>query len=70
MSGNVPAIKLMIENGIQINHIDKDKHSAVHWTVVCGQVSSIKSNSFQFISNVKISSSHIDMGRFSRGIFT
>ncbi|VDO51990.1 unnamed protein product [Brugia timori] len=38
MSGNVPAIKLMIENNIQINHIDKEKHSAVHWAVACGQV--------------------------------
>ncbi|KAM3716378.1 Ankyrin repeat, PH and SEC7 domain containing protein secG [Dirofilaria immitis] len=33
MSGNVSAIKLMIENDIQINHVDKDKHSAVHWAV-------------------------------------
>uniref|UniRef100_A0A158Q6W0 ANK_REP_REGION domain-containing protein n=1 Tax=Elaeophora elaphi TaxID=1147741 RepID=A0A158Q6W0_9BILA len=41
MSGNVPAIKLMIENGIQINHIDKDKHSAVHWAVVCGQLEAL-----------------------------
>ncbi|VBB28922.1 unnamed protein product [Acanthocheilonema viteae] len=37
MSGNVPAIRLMIESGIQINHVDKEKHSAVHWAVVCGQ---------------------------------
>uniref|UniRef100_A0A915Q4Y1 Uncharacterized protein n=1 Tax=Setaria digitata TaxID=48799 RepID=A0A915Q4Y1_9BILA len=41
MSGNVPAIKLMIENGIQINHLDKDKHSSVHWAVVCGQLEAL-----------------------------
>ncbi|VDN93590.1 unnamed protein product [Brugia pahangi] len=41
MSGNVPAIKLMIENNIQINHIDKEKHSAVHWAVACGQLEAL-----------------------------
>ncbi|EFO15325.1 hypothetical protein LOAG_13185 [Loa loa] len=41
MSGNVPAIKLLIENGIQINHIDKEKHSAVHWAVACGQLEAL-----------------------------
>ncbi|MCP9257049.1 Ankyrin repeat protein [Dirofilaria immitis] len=41
MSGNVSAIKLMIENDIQINHVDKDKHSAVHWAVVCGQLEAL-----------------------------
>lgn len=38
MSGNTSAIKMLLERGAQINHIDKDKHSAVHWAVVCGQV--------------------------------
>ncbi|KAL3986410.1 Ankyrin repeats (3 copies) family protein [Acanthocheilonema viteae] len=41
MSGNVPAIRLMIESGIQINHVDKEKHSAVHWAVVCGQLEAL-----------------------------
>lgn len=38
MCGNVDAMKMLLENGAQINHVDKEKHSAVHWAVVCGQV--------------------------------
>ncbi|VDM95480.1 unnamed protein product, partial [Onchocerca ochengi] len=41
MNGNVPVIKLLLENDIQINHIDKDKHSAIHWAVVCGQLEAL-----------------------------
>ncbi|VDN29052.1 unnamed protein product [Gongylonema pulchrum] len=38
MSGNASTIKVLLENSAQINHLDKDRHSAVHWAVVCGQV--------------------------------
>uniref|UniRef100_A0A914ZVM8 Uncharacterized protein n=2 Tax=Ascarididae TaxID=6250 RepID=A0A914ZVM8_PARUN len=41
MSGNTSAIKMLLERGAQINHIDKDKHSAVHWAVVCGQLDAL-----------------------------
>ncbi|VDM45600.1 unnamed protein product [Toxocara canis] len=37
MSGNTSAAEILLERGAQINHIDKDKHSPVHWAVVCGQ---------------------------------
>ncbi|VDN06242.1 unnamed protein product [Thelazia callipaeda] len=41
MTGNTSVMKQLIENGAQINHLDKDKHSAVHWAVVCGQLEAL-----------------------------
>ncbi|VDD91309.1 unnamed protein product [Enterobius vermicularis] len=38
MSGNISAMELLAQRGTNINHFDKDKHSAVHWAVVCGEV--------------------------------
>uniref|UniRef100_A0A0N4U4E9 ANK_REP_REGION domain-containing protein n=1 Tax=Dracunculus medinensis TaxID=318479 RepID=A0A0N4U4E9_DRAME len=41
MCGNVDTMKMLLENGAQINHVDKEKHSAVHWAVVCGQLAAL-----------------------------
>ena len=38
MSGNITATEALLERGAQVAHVDYDKHSAVHWAVVCGQV--------------------------------
>ncbi|KAI1730109.1 cytochrome p450 domain-containing protein [Ditylenchus destructor] len=37
MAGNVDILEFLIERGAQVSHLDRDKHSAVHWAVVCGQ---------------------------------
>uniref|UniRef100_A0A915EJ02 Uncharacterized protein n=1 Tax=Ditylenchus dipsaci TaxID=166011 RepID=A0A915EJ02_9BILA len=34
-------LEVLIERGAQLTHVDKDKHSAVHWAVVCGQLETL-----------------------------
>ncbi|VDN19815.1 unnamed protein product [Cylicostephanus goldi] len=38
MGGRIDLIEFLISKGADINHCDRDGHSAVHWAVVCGQV--------------------------------
>lgn len=38
MAGNIDNLDILIAGGAQLTHIDCDKHSAVHWAVVCAQV--------------------------------
>ncbi|VDM83657.1 unnamed protein product [Strongylus vulgaris] len=38
MGGRNDLIEFLISKGADINHCDRDGHSAVHWAVVCGQV--------------------------------
>uniref|UniRef100_A0A0N5AA12 ANK_REP_REGION domain-containing protein n=1 Tax=Syphacia muris TaxID=451379 RepID=A0A0N5AA12_9BILA len=42
MSGNVEVMEDLAENGANVNHCDKNKHFAVHWAVVCGQLDALK----------------------------
>lgn len=38
MAGNIENLEVLIANNAQLTHIDFDRHSAVHWAVVCAQV--------------------------------
>jgi ankyrin repeat protein len=38
MNGKLDFMELLIERHAQVNQVDKEKHSLVHWAVVCGQV--------------------------------
>lgn len=40
MGGRTDLVELLLSKGANIGHCDRDGHSAVHWAVVCGQVSS------------------------------
>ncbi|CAJ0589459.1 unnamed protein product [Cylicocyclus nassatus] len=37
MGGRIDLIEFLISKGADINHCDRDGHSAVHWAVVCGE---------------------------------
>lgn len=38
MAGKLDVLEYLADQGADINHLDRNKHSAVHWAVVCGQV--------------------------------
>ncbi|KAI3415806.1 hypothetical protein GPALN_005385 [Globodera pallida] len=38
MAGNLEVLESLIEQGAQLDLLDRDGHSAVHWAVVCGQL--------------------------------
>lgn len=37
-AGHTDIVKLLVQKGAQLDHVDFDKHTAVHWAVVSGQV--------------------------------
>lgn len=39
MNGKLEFMEILMERNAQANQVDKEKHSLVHWAVVCGQVS-------------------------------
>ncbi|KAI6227803.1 hypothetical protein M3Y99_01220700 [Aphelenchoides fujianensis] len=39
-ANNVEVVRLLIERGTQLDQVDFDKHTVVHWAVVCGQLES------------------------------
>jgi ankyrin repeat protein len=41
-AGNVDVLTVLLERESQLDHVDFDKHTAVHWAVVCGQVETLK----------------------------
>lgn len=41
MAGNIDVAEFLLQRGAQLSHMDKDKHTAVHWAVVCAQVKKI-----------------------------
>lgn len=38
MAGNIQNLEVLIANNAQLTHVDFNKHSVVHWAVVCAQV--------------------------------
>ncbi|KAI6218015.1 hypothetical protein M3Y99_01735400 [Aphelenchoides fujianensis] len=41
-ANNVEVVRLLIERGTQLDQVDFDKHTVVHWAVVCGQLESLE----------------------------
>ncbi|KAI6236692.1 hypothetical protein M3Y95_00184900 [Aphelenchoides besseyi] len=41
-ANNVEVVRLLIERGTQLDQVDFDKHTAVHWAVVCGQLEALE----------------------------
>lgn len=38
MGGRVDVAEFLLDKGADVKHLDKERHTAVHWAVVCGQV--------------------------------
>lgn len=37
-SGNLEVLKLLVARNTQLDHVDLDRHTVVHWAVVCGHL--------------------------------
>ncbi|PAA47769.1 hypothetical protein BOX15_Mlig016146g1, partial [Macrostomum lignano] len=42
IAGNVKLIHLLLQSGAEVDAVDNERHSSVHWAVVCSQADSLK----------------------------